>query len=823
LIPIPPFFTSKYVRRTVVLVGLMALLGCCGFVASLRQSSIDKIQQTMLNAVPFDPSRVSKSTLDIQGEYIRTKDGKFRIAEKEHRNTDLPTMRDVNNEVEEKELRNVIKELITKNPGKFDAELKKYTDKEEFKKHMELVKSVNMKMKEEDEHLQSRLDDTRKEEPLKKAAARVANKIDSQKRKKMASTATAQVSGGKARTLTKEVEKPIDPKKEQFDRLKAELLRSVEKLTVQQAKDKEVHERAIANQPASARATAEEAFDHKQQDAMTRLKRTNDEKLDALRNKLWPPKLHRRLTTREKRANPELEEITKKRIELLEKSLGTTLSDDLTYAVNSLPKTLESYDDETRMCRYLNIGCTGQPTSFPTYIDPTTNLPGKGLKGELQSEDDGEDKNDGEDEDDGKGDWGLEPGDNPIIQNSTNISSNTTDEEDNKNRMTEEERKKEIIEAYEEELQNEDKGVVLADKQEERENRIAAKKEWLKMHHELKKEEEDKQEADQKALKAIVDEKHAEEQELHDSHVTKLNERKKELIQAHNALQEKNEEDLKAFRIENQKKLNEKRSELYPGYTPPDGQPQVEESIIYVHNDDDDGDDDDYDVSEDDDYDAGHSIDDADGGDLPVAESGSLTNETEVPRSSMGDMKPQGDEDESNDVDEKEENEEEGGSEEEEGDDDGGDDEVTNEESEGPDEDKEEDKDEEVEDEDEEDGESLSGDKEEEGVESEDGKSHDGDGEVEEVGKNHDGDDYIDPDGKATSSGDDDGYYDDDTKARAAKLAQKFSSSDMKKQSKGDKKKMLKDILSELGAKKRRDKKNMVASPCKGSRCREKM
>merc|ERR1712146_371563 len=172
-----------------------------------------------------------------------------------------------------------------------------------------------------------------------------------------------------------------------------------------------------------------------------------------------------------------------------------------------------------------------------------------------------------------------------------------------------------------------------------------------KMHHELKKEEEDKQEADQKALKAIVDEKHAEEQELHDSHVTKLNERKKELIQARNALQEKNEEDLKAFRIENQKKLNEKRSELYPGYTPPDGQPQVEESIIYVHNDDDDGDDDDYDVSKDDDYDADHNIDDADGGDLPVAESGSLTNGTEVPRSSMGDMKSQGDEDESNDID----------------------------------------------------------------------------------------------------------------------------------------------------------------------------
>merc|ERR1711871_544732 len=196
-------------------------------------------------------------------------------------------------------------------------------------------------------------------------------------------------------------------------------------------------------------------------------------------------------------------------------------------------------------------------------------------------EDEGE-EGDGEDQ----GDWGLEPGDNPVIQNTTDVTNNSTDGEDgdNQNRMTEEERKKEIIEAYEEELQNEDKGVVLADKQEERENRIAAKKEWLKMHHELKKEEEDKQEADQKALKAIVDEKHAEEQELHDSHVTKLNERKKELIQAHNALQEKNEEDLKAFRIENQKKLNEKRSELYPGYTPPDGQPQVEESIIYVHN-----------------------------------------------------------------------------------------------------------------------------------------------------------------------------------------------------------------------------------------------
>merc|ERR1711988_1416625 len=191
------------------------------------------------------------------------------------------------------------------------------------------------------------------------------------------------------------------------------------------------------------------------------------------------------------------------------------------------------------------------------------------------------------------------------------------------------------------ELQNEDKGQVLADKQEEREDRRAAKGEWLQMHHGFRQAEEDKQDADQEELENIIQEKHAEEQQLHDTHVTRLNDRKQELIQEHTALQEKNEKDLKSFRMENQKKLNDKRGELYPGYTPPDDQPKVEESIIYVHNGDDDGDDDDYDVSEgDDDYDVHHNIDDADGGDLKVAESGSLTNETDVPRSSMEDLNP---------------------------------------------------------------------------------------------------------------------------------------------------------------------------------------
>merc|ERR1711871_1616787 len=287
---------------------------------------------------------------------------------------------------------------------------------------------------------------------------------------------------------------------------------------------------------ASARVTAEEAFDHRQQDAMTQLKRSNDEKLDALRNKLWPPKLYRRLMARERKEDPELEKINMKRLKLLEKSLGASLSDDLTSAVNSLPKTLESYEDETRMCRYLGVGCTGQPTSSPTYIDPVTNLPGKGQNEAEGEEGDGEE---GDSED--KGDWGLEPGDNPVIQNTTDISNNSTDNEDgdNQNRMTEEERKKEIIEAYEEELQNEDKGVVLADKQEEREDRRAAKKEWLEMHHNFRQEEKKKQSADQKELNSLIEEKHAEEQELHDNHVTSLNQRNQELIQAHTALQEK--------------------------------------------------------------------------------------------------------------------------------------------------------------------------------------------------------------------------------------------------------------------------------------------
>merc|ERR1711991_1257653 len=267
----------------------------------------------------------------------------------------------------------------------------------------------------------------------------------------------------------------------------------------------------------------------------------------------------------------------------------------------------------------------------PTYIDPVTNLPGKGQNEAEGEEGDGEE---GDSED--KGDWGLEPGDNPVIQNTTDISNNSTDNEDgdNQNRMTEEERKKEIIEAYEEELQNEDKGVVLADKQEEMEDRRAAKDEWLEMHHGFKEKEKSKQETDQEELDKIIDEKHAEEQELHDSHVTKLNARKHELIQAHTALQENNEKELRTYRLANQKKLNDKRAEVYPGYTAPDDQPKVEESIIYKHEDDDDGDDDDYHVSDEDDYDSNHNIDDADGGDLGVELSGSLTNETEVSRDS---------------------------------------------------------------------------------------------------------------------------------------------------------------------------------------------
>merc|ERR1711998_650088 len=658
----------------------------------------------------------------------------------------------------------------------------KYTTKKEFRRHMELVHSVETKMKEEDEHLKSRLDDKRKEKPLKKALARVSNEAESRE----AAVAAAEVAAGKT-------DEPVDAKNEQFDRLKAELLKKVEELAAQQAKDKEVHEKSIANQPASARATAEEAFDHKQQDTMTQLRRTNDERLDLLRNKLWPPKLYRRLMIRENKKDTELENITKKRLKLLEKSLGTSLSDDLTDAVNSLPKTLESYEDETRMCRYIGVGCTGEPTSSPTYIDPITNLPGKGSN---EAADEGE-EGDGQD----KGDWGLEPGDNPVIQNTTDISNNSTDNEDgdNQNRMTEEERKKEIIEAYEEELQNEDKGQVLADKQEEREDRRAAKGEWLQMHHGFRQAEEDKQDADQEELENIIQEKHAEEQQLHDTHVTRLNDRKQELIQTHTALLEKNEKDMKEYRQQNQKKLNDKRGELYPGYTPPDDQPKVEESIIYVHNDDDDGDDD---VSEgDDDYDVHHNIDDADGGDLKVAESGSLTNETDVPRSSMEDLNPkdgdnageaddeEGGEDKDADEDDSEEGEDKKVEEDDEEEDDEGDDALKiGQEDEDTDKDAEGGSDKaEKEDEADEDGESLAGDKDEEGIGTEDGESHDGDGHVEEVGKNHDGDDYIAPGGESTSSGDDDGYYDDDTKARAAKLAHRLSAEEVNKKSSRDK------------------------------------
>merc|ERR1711988_688576 len=177
------------------------------------------------------------------------------------------------------------------------------------------------------------------------------------------------------------------------------------------------------------------------------------------------------------------------------------------------------------------------PTSFPTFIDPITNLPGKGSKGGDTAEGEGGGcDSEGGDADEG---WGLEPGDNPIAQNTTGSNANNgTNDHDNALRMTDEERKKEIIEAYEEELQNEDKGVVLADKQEEMEDRRAAKDEWLEMHHGFKEKEKSKQETDQEELDKSIDEKHAEEQELHDSHVTKLNARKHELIQAHTALQE---------------------------------------------------------------------------------------------------------------------------------------------------------------------------------------------------------------------------------------------------------------------------------------------
>merc|ERR1712100_527033 len=126
-----------------------------------------------------------------------------------------------------------------------------------------------------------------------------------------------------------------------------------------------------------------------------------------------------------------------------------------------------------------------------------------------------------------------------------------------------------------------------------------------------------------------------------------------------------------------------------------------------------------------------HNIDDADGGDLGVELSGSLTNETEVSRDSMDDLKATEKVDLDDDAGKAKEDEGDEGKEENE-----------EEQEEGE--------------EDEEDGEGLKGDKNEEGVQEEDGKSHDGDGHVEEVGKNHDGDDYIDPNGEATSSGDDD-------------------------------------------------------------------
>lgn len=96
-------FPSKVVYRSVALLAVLALIGCAGYVIA-NPNAVETVKdlETSMGAIPFSPNRLGKNDLDVEGEYIRTKDGKFEVAEKEDKDTDLPTMHDVNHEVEKK-------------------------------------------------------------------------------------------------------------------------------------------------------------------------------------------------------------------------------------------------------------------------------------------------------------------------------------------------------------------------------------------------------------------------------------------------------------------------------------------------------------------------------------------------------------------------------------------------------------------------------------------------------------------------------------------------------------------------------------------------
>merc|ERR1711998_140217 len=297
---------------------------------------------------------------------------------------------------------------------------------------------------------------------------------------------------------------------------------------------------------------------------MKKLKDTQAEKLAAKKEELWPSKLYRRRMSVEE--EKEMEILKQSRIRLLEKSLGHSLSDDLKNVVVGLPKILKSYEDETRMCHYLGIGCTQEPTSMS--LRNSTNVPSS--------------------------DPALAPGSD---DNSYSYGGGGNDAEDEDSesgeKLSEDEKKKVILDAYKDELKQADKVMVLSQKQEEKEHRQASKAGWFQQRSEYEEAEFKKQQEDEAELWAMVDKKHAEEQALHDANNQALMQKRDELMAEHEHLKQSNSNELYSARVENQGKLNDKRAELYTSYEKPNGPVEVEDSIIYAPADDDDGDDDD--------------------------------------------------------------------------------------------------------------------------------------------------------------------------------------------------------------------------------------
>merc|ERR1711991_165287 len=313
--------------------------------------------------------------------------------------------------------------------------------------------------------------------------------------------------------------------------------------------------------------------------------------------------------------------------------------------VVGLPKILKSYEDETRMCHYLGIGCTQEPTSMS--LRNSTNVPSSDPANAPGSDDNSYSYGGGNDGNEENSYGGGSDGGNST--NTSNDSAGEEEDSESDEKLSEDEKKKVILDAYKDELKQADKVMVLSQKQEEKEHRQASKAGWFQQRSEYEEAEFKKQQEDEAELWAMVDKKHAEEQALHDANNQALMQKRDELMAEHEQLKQSNSNDLYSARVENQGKLNEKRAELYTSYEKPNGPVEVEDSIIYAPGDDDDAEGDDEVNLEDENTDP-H---------LPEYESTPDEPTTDQPHTSDAQQEQSDDEDDEEDEDEDEEDEDE--------------------------------------------------------------------------------------------------------------------------------------------------------------------